>query len=105
VEGGREQALEGIGESLRQSTGKSARELELERDLASLEKAFAHLAIEHELVERALEGALHRSRRPDDEPHHFVGFLSFVKSSHIHSPFPACRATPCTSARSPRVAR
>lgn len=55
VEAWREQALEGIGESLRQGTGKSARELGLERDLASLEKAFTHLAIKHELVERALK--------------------------------------------------
>jgi transposase-like protein len=55
VESWREQAMEGIGEALRQGTGKSARELELERDLASLEKAFTHLAIKHELVERALK--------------------------------------------------
>jgi transposase-like protein len=55
VESWREQAMEGIGEALRQGTGKSARELELKRDLASLEKAFTHLAIKHELVERALK--------------------------------------------------
>ena len=55
VEGWRDQALEGIGQALRQGTGKSGRELELERDLASLEKAFTHLAIKHELVERALK--------------------------------------------------
>ena len=55
VEGWREQALEGIAESLRQGTGKSGRELELERDLTNLEKAFTHLAIKHELVERALK--------------------------------------------------
>ncbi|MEN8184473.1 MAG: helix-turn-helix domain-containing protein [Myxococcota bacterium] len=55
VEGWRDQALEGIGEAMRQGTGKSARELALERDLASLEKAFTHLAIKHELVERALK--------------------------------------------------
>ena len=55
VEGWRDQALEGIGEAMRQGTGKSARELVLERDLASLEKAFTHLAIKHELVERALK--------------------------------------------------
>jgi len=42
--------LEAIGESMRQGTGKSSRELELERDLASLEKAFTHLAIKHELM-------------------------------------------------------
>ncbi|MCA9759251.1 MAG: helix-turn-helix domain-containing protein [Candidatus Eisenbacteria bacterium] len=55
VEGWRDQALEGISESLRQGSGKSARELELERDLANLEKAFTHLAIKHELVDRALK--------------------------------------------------
>ena len=46
--------LEGIGESMRQDTGKSSRELELERDLAGLEKAFTHLAIKHELMGRAI---------------------------------------------------
>ena len=61
VEGWRSQALEGIGEAMRQGTGKSARELVLERDLASLEKAFTHLAIKHELVERALKS---RPSRP-----------------------------------------
>lgn len=55
VEGWRDQALEGIRESLRQGTGKSGRELALERDLTNLEKAFTHLAIKHELVERALK--------------------------------------------------
>lgn len=61
VEGWREQALEGISESLRQGSGKSARELELERDLANLEKAFTNLAIKHELVDRALKN---RPTRP-----------------------------------------
>ena len=55
VKGWRDQALEGIVESLRQGTGKSSRELELQRDLTNLEKAFTHLAIKHELVERALK--------------------------------------------------
>lgn len=55
VEGWREQALEGIAESMRRGSGKSARELELERDLVSLEKAFTNLAIKHELVDRALK--------------------------------------------------
>ncbi len=61
VEGWRDQAMEGIGQALRQGTGKSSRELELERDLASLEKAFTHLAIKHELVDRALKN---RPSRP-----------------------------------------
>jgi hypothetical protein len=55
VEGWREQAMEGIAEALRQGSGKSSRELQLEKDLGSLEKAFTHLAIKHELVERALK--------------------------------------------------
>ena len=55
VEGWREQAMKGIAEALRQGTGKSSRELQLEKDLGSLEKAFTHLAIKHELVERALK--------------------------------------------------
>ena len=55
VEGWREQAMEGIAEALRQGTGKSSRELQLEKDLGSLEKAFTHLAIKHEQVERALK--------------------------------------------------
>ena len=61
VEGWREQAMEGIAEALRQGSGKSARELQLEKDLGSLEKAFTHLAIKHELVERALKN---RPSRP-----------------------------------------
>ena len=50
-----ERDLAYVGESLRRGTGKSSRELEPERDLANLEKAFTHLAIKHELVERALK--------------------------------------------------
>lgn len=61
VEGWREQAMEGISQSLRQGSGKSSHELELERDLASLEKAFTNLAIKHELVDRALKS---RPSRP-----------------------------------------
>ena len=54
VEGWRDIALEGIGQAMRQGTGKSAREMELEKKLKSLERAFTDLAIRHELVERAL---------------------------------------------------
>ena len=54
VERWREQALGGVEQALRQGSGKSPRELELERERDSLEKAFTHLAIKHELVERAL---------------------------------------------------
>ena len=55
IERWREVALEGLEQSLRQGTGRTGRELELERKLESLEKAFTNLAIKHELVERALE--------------------------------------------------
>jgi len=54
VESWRDIALEGIGQAMRQGTGKSARELELEKKLKGLERAFTDLAIRHELVERAL---------------------------------------------------
>ena len=54
VEGWRDTALEGVGQAMRQGTGKSAREIELEKKLKSLERAFTDLAIRHELVERAL---------------------------------------------------
>lgn len=54
VESWRDIALEGIGQAMRQGTGKSARELELEKKLKSLERAFTDLAIRNELAERAL---------------------------------------------------
>ena len=54
VEGWRDIALAGIGQAMRQGTAKSARELELEKKLKGLERAFTDLAIRHELVERAL---------------------------------------------------
>jgi transposase-like protein len=54
VERWREVALEGIEQSMRQGSGKTKRELDLERKLRSLERAFTDLAIRHELVERAL---------------------------------------------------
>jgi transposase-like protein len=54
VEKWREIALEGVGQALRQGNAKSAREVELERKLRALERAFTDLAIRHELVERAL---------------------------------------------------
>ena len=54
VERWREVALVGIEHSMRQGSGKSKRERELERKLKALERAFTDLAIRHELVERAL---------------------------------------------------
>lgn len=65
VEGWRNIALEGIGQAMRQGTGKNARELELEKKLKSLERAFTDLAIRHELVERALS---ERPTRPGKSP-------------------------------------
>ena len=61
VEGWRDIALEGVGQAMRRGTGKSAREIELEKKLKSLERAFTDLAIRHELVERAL---VERPTRP-----------------------------------------
>jgi len=65
VEGWRDTALEGVGQAMRQGTGKSAREIELEKKLKSLERAFTDLAIRHELVERALAK---RPTRPGKSP-------------------------------------
>lgn len=53
VEKWRQVALEGIEQSMRQGTGKSKRERELEKKLKVLERAFKDLDIRHELVERA----------------------------------------------------
>jgi len=65
VESWRDLALEGIGQAMRQGTGKSARERKLEKKLQSLERAFTDLAIRHELVERALTD---RPTRPGKSP-------------------------------------
>ena len=43
-----------IGEAMRRGT-KSPREVELEKKLNTLEKAFTDLAIRHELVQNALK--------------------------------------------------
>lgn len=61
VERWREAALASIASSMRQGTGRTARESELERDLKSLERAFTDLAIKYELRERALKN---RPTRP-----------------------------------------
>ena len=61
VEKWRDLALEGIEEALRQGSGKSGRERELEKKLYVLEKAFTDLAIRNELAERALRS---RPTRP-----------------------------------------
>lgn len=65
IEGWRQEALRGIEEAMRVGQGKSPRELELEKKLSTLEKAFTNLAIKHELVERALQ---ERPTRPGRSP-------------------------------------
>lgn len=50
----REVALEAVEAALRQGSSKTALELELEKKLRSLEKAFTDLAIRHEIREKAL---------------------------------------------------
>ncbi len=54
IEKWREEALAGLAEAMRRGA-KSPRERELERELASLQKAFTDLAVRHELVNRALK--------------------------------------------------
>lgn len=54
IEKWRDEALGAIGEAMRRGEGRSPREIELEKQLSSLEKAFTNLAIKHELVDRAL---------------------------------------------------
>ncbi len=55
IEKWREAAMEGVAQAMRQGGGKAPRELELEKKLKSLERAFTELAIKNELVERALK--------------------------------------------------
>jgi transposase-like protein len=55
VERWREIALQSIEGALRQGSARSAEQLEVERQLKSLERAFTDLAIRHELVQRALK--------------------------------------------------
>jgi len=61
VEGWRDAAIESINETMRQASQKSPRERDLEKKLHNLEKAFADLAIRHELVQRAMSS---RPSRP-----------------------------------------
>jgi transposase-like protein len=55
IEKWRQDALEAVGEAMRRGEGKSPREVELERELSSLERAFTNLAMKHELLDRALK--------------------------------------------------
>jgi transposase-like protein len=50
----REQALAGIEEALREGTSLSGRERELERQVRDLEKTVTSLAIQRELLQRAV---------------------------------------------------
>lgn len=54
VERWRQDALEGMALALRQGSGRSARELDLEKRLKQLERAFTDVAIKKELLERFL---------------------------------------------------
>lgn len=64
IEGWRPDALEGLAEALRRGTGKSARALELEREVRDLREALTDTTIQLSLVQRAIgvEGA--RPPRP-----------------------------------------
>jgi transposase len=54
VEKWRQDALDGMAVALRQGTGKSGREVELEKRVKDLERAFTDVAIKKELLERFL---------------------------------------------------
>jgi transposase-like protein len=62
IEGWRQDALAGMEEALRRGTGKTARELELEREVDKLRKVVTTTAIEKCLLEQALD--TERQKRP-----------------------------------------
>jgi transposase-like protein len=62
VEGWRQDALGGISEALRRGSGKTARELELEREVKTLEQVVTKTAIQKALLEQALD--VERDKRP-----------------------------------------
>jgi transposase-like protein len=62
VEGWRQDALGGIEESLRRGSGKTPRELELEREVDKLKRVVTTTAIEKCLLEQALD--IERKKRP-----------------------------------------
>jgi transposase-like protein len=62
VEGWRQDALGGISEALRRGSGKTARELELEREVKTLEQVVTKTAIQKALLEQALD--IERGKRP-----------------------------------------
>jgi len=54
VEKWQQDALDGMAVALRQGSGKSSREIELEKRVKDLERAFTDVAIKKELLERFL---------------------------------------------------
>ena len=62
VEGWRQDALGGIAEALRRGSGKTTRELELEREVKTLEQVVTKTAIQKALLEQALD--IEREKRP-----------------------------------------
>jgi hypothetical protein len=62
LEGWRQDALGGIAESLRRGSGKTPRELELEREVEQLKRVVTTTAIEKCLFEQALD--IERKKRP-----------------------------------------
>lgn len=62
VEGWRQDALAGMEEALRRGSGKTPRELELERENEKLRKVVTTTAIEKCLLEQALD--IERQKRP-----------------------------------------
>jgi len=55
IEKWRALAMDAMAAAMLQGSGRSSRESDLEKKLKSLERAFADLAIRHELVQRALD--------------------------------------------------
>jgi transposase-like protein len=62
VDGWRQDALGGISEALRRGSGKTARELELEREVKTLQQVVTKTAIQKALLEQALD--IEREKRP-----------------------------------------
>jgi hypothetical protein len=62
VESWRDDALGGIAEALRRGSGKTPRELELERELETMRKVITTTSIQKCLLEQALE--IERAKRP-----------------------------------------
>jgi transposase-like protein len=62
VEGWRQDAIEGMGEALRRGSGRTARELELEKEVRQLRHVVTQSAIKSALLEQALE--IERQKRP-----------------------------------------